>query len=190
MGVGALLLGGAGCAEPAPADFTARYVGPPAPFLAPPIPQSDPIEVGRDLLAAGEAELALVLFQEALAADPRSYEAMLGLGVASQRLGRMAQAERFFEQAVAVAPENAMAWNNLGVTRYERGNFFGAREALRTAFALDGGRSRQIQTNLTITEFVVPDRVDLDAVQAEFQLVRTGDGTYQLLDQTKPAEDD
>ncbi|MEM8740510.1 MAG: tetratricopeptide repeat protein [Pseudomonadota bacterium] len=178
-----------GACEQPEAAYSSRYSGPPAPFLAPPIPQSDPVEVGRKLLAAGEAELALVRFQEALATQPSSVEALLGLGVASQQLGRLAQAEKFFVRAVDVAPENSMAWNNLGVARYNRGNILGARAALRTAFALDGGQTDEIRTNLTLVEFVSPDRVDVDAVSAQFELVRTGDGTYQLVDQTQPAED-
>lgn len=178
----------AGCA-PGPEPLQMSYQGPPAPFFAPPIPDSDPVEVGNRLMAAGEVELALRRFQEALAEDALSAPALLGMGVANHRLGRLVQARRFLEQAVEVAPDSIPAWNNLGVVRYSLADYYGARAALRTAFALDGGQSDQIRGNLMLVEHLLPTPVNADGVRTEFDLVRTGEGTYLLVDQTKPPQE-
>ncbi|RMH49283.1 MAG: tetratricopeptide repeat protein [Alphaproteobacteria bacterium] len=176
----AVMLALPGCAD-RPARLSALPDAPPPPLLAPPPAQVAPAEAGRRLLAAGEPELALRRFEEALLADPRSGDALVGAGVASFRLGRLVQARRFLERAVEVAPENAAAWNGLGVVLSALGNQHGAHEALRTAFALDGGRTPEIRTNLALVEHRLSQPVDADSVVAEFELRQTGAGVYRLI---------
>jgi Flp pilus assembly protein TadD len=170
------------------ARLSSTYTGPAAPFFAPPLPQSDPVEVGNRLLAAGEPEMALRRFEEALLANPRSADALVGVAAANHRMGRLAQARRFLEFAVEVAPDSVAAWNNLGVVRYGMADYPGARDALRTAFALDGGQSDDIRTNLALVEHLLPQPIDADSVVTEFEMQRTGDGTYRLVDRRKPPE--
>lgn len=177
----------AGCTPPAPPPGTPITEGPPAPFFAPPLPEVSRTEVGYRLLAAGENELALRTFAEALARDPVSPEILVGLGSASQRLGRLNQARRYLERAVEIAPGNVLAWNNLGVVRYGLAEYPASAEAFRTAFALDGARSDAIRQNLALAEQAATAPVDADRIAAEFQMVPAGGGRYLLLDRSRPA---
>ncbi|RMF40345.1 MAG: tetratricopeptide repeat protein [Alphaproteobacteria bacterium] len=183
--IAAILLGA--CAQPGEGRLL-RYSGPPAPLFAPPIPEQDPVAVGHRLMAAGEYELALRRYEEALVRDPGSVPALIGVGTANQRLGRLKRAEKFLVRAVELAPDSVAGWNNLGVVRYKLGEYKAAHAAFRTAFALDGGRSESIRRNLELARFRSPETVDIDRVASEFELVRRGDGTYLLVDRKAAPE--
>lgn len=68
---------------------------------------------GRKALAADEYGLAIQQFQSALAAGETKAPALNGLGVAFAKLGRFDLAERYFQGAMAVAPEEARYRENL-----------------------------------------------------------------------------
>jgi len=70
-------------------------------------------EDGRRMLAAGQPGNAAEAFQRALASGEEIAPALNGLGVAYARLGRPDRAQRYFEQAVAVAPGDARFAENL-----------------------------------------------------------------------------
>jgi tetratricopeptide (TPR) repeat protein len=60
------------------------------------------------------------------------------LALCALRRGRLSEAERALEDAVARAPESKRAWRQLGIVRDRRGDLAGAIEALERAVALSG----------------------------------------------------
>ncbi|MGX7897065.1 tetratricopeptide repeat protein [Tsuneonella sp. HG222] len=104
-------------------------------------------ETGRQQLAAGNPGLAAETFQKALANGEAIGPAANGLGIAYARMGRPDLAKRFFEQALAASPENAMFAANL--ERLVDANRLAlaaqdARAAIKAASALD--REGRIET--------------------------------------------
>jgi tetratricopeptide (TPR) repeat protein len=94
------------------------------------------IDLVQALIAAGELDEA-----ERLAAVPsgdprRDAEIARHLGYAFQVGDRPAAAAAAYERAVALAPDDFQAWNNLGNARRESGDVDGAVEALARACAL------------------------------------------------------
>jgi Tfp pilus assembly protein PilF len=181
----------AACTPPeeaaAPADglFVPRPADPP-PLGTPRPREGTPVEMGFRHLAAGEPEQARLAFGEALLVEGPTVEALIGLGTASERLGRLAEARRVLERAVELDPDNPTAWNNLGIVRQRIGDWPGAREALRNAFALDGGRSDAIRLNLAMVEAQSPTPFDPDGAPVQFDLVETDGGRYLLIDRQPP----
>ena len=62
---------------------------------------------GRDQLAAGHYGLAIAQFRNAVLLDPQSAAAQNGLAVAYAQIGRTDLARRYFERAIAYAPDEA-----------------------------------------------------------------------------------
>jgi tetratricopeptide (TPR) repeat protein len=96
--------------------------------------------------ACAEARLikdwnALLAFSnESLQAKPEDALAMSWNGVALTHLGRLAEAEPMLRAAVAKAPANAEAWNNLGLCLNEKKAWAEAHEALDKALGLAPGQ--------------------------------------------------
>lgn len=80
---------------------------------------------GRAHLAAGRTGQAIEEFQKALAAGDEIGPAANGMGVAYVRLGQFEQAHRFFSEALAVDPKNAMYQANMA--RLMRSNLLAER---------------------------------------------------------------
>lgn len=68
---------------------------------------------GREQLALGQNGLAISSFRTALRDDPESAEALNGLAIAYDRIGRPDLARRYFELAIAKAPEEPKYNGNL-----------------------------------------------------------------------------
>lgn len=71
------------------------------------------IEAGRDQLREQNFGLAVSSFREALLAEPESAAANNGLGIAYASIGRDDLARRYFERALAFAPEDGSYRRNL-----------------------------------------------------------------------------
>lgn len=183
-----LLLALASCAGPG--ETGPRFARPPGAdrdteYFEPRPVNAAALAEGDRLLEAGAADAALRAYGEALRLA-YSADALAGAGAASFRLGRFREAERLLEAAVRLEPGHVRAWNDLGVVRHALGTHVAAREALRTAFALDGGRTDSIRQNLAMVESLVPEPVDLESVVTQFQVVRADEGKYLLVDRTQP----
>ena len=46
----------------------------------------------------------------------------LARGIAHHQAGRLSDAEQIYRQILATEPDNAQAWNLLGVTSFQRGD--------------------------------------------------------------------
>lgn len=66
------------------------------------------------LLGAGDVPGAMASFRRVLAEEPRSVDAMNGLGVTYDRMGRHDVARGWYEAALAVSPDDGAVLTNLG----------------------------------------------------------------------------
>ncbi|MEL6584974.1 MAG: tetratricopeptide repeat protein [Pseudomonadota bacterium] len=162
---------------------TESYSDDPTAFFGTPGEQAvvaDPTRSGHALMNAGEYALALRAFQRAVALNGPTPEALVGMGSASGKLGRLPQAERYLRAAVEEAPASVVAWNNLGVVLQERDDYVGAAAAFRMAFALDSGDNDLIRQNLN-SALLRQDRRDaVIGPEPANQLVPLGHGLYIL----------
>lgn len=91
--------------------------------------------MGRFLLKAGDPVKALAQFRQALAADPGSIEALNGMAVCYDRLGRYDVSRSFYEAALGLAPDDPMLLNNYGFSLFLQGDLDGAARYLGMAVA-------------------------------------------------------
>ncbi|MBF9034081.1 tetratricopeptide repeat protein [Rhodobacterales bacterium HKCCE2091] len=158
------------------------YEGPDAPSGTARLPDGvDGMVVGDRLMESGEYELALRAYLRAAAENGTDATVLIALGSANLQLGRLGQAEDFLRGAVEEAPEEPVAWNNLGVVLMEQGEFGEARQIFQRAFALDSGRSDAIRENLMLaiarmenSAYTGPEN------QYRYGLERRGGGRYLL----------
>ena len=145
-------------------------------------PDIDGLIVGHRLMAAGEYDLALQAYYRAAAEHGLNVDTMSAIGSANLLLGRLGQAEHMMRRAVEEDPTFAAAWNNLGVILMERGQISEAAQVFRRAYATDNGNSDQIRDNLRLALAKLEDPFyDAGQENDTFQLVRRGNGDYQLL---------
>ncbi len=144
--------------------------------------EEDGLVVGHRLMAAGEYELALRAYSRAATQQGLNPETLSAIGSANLRLGRLNQAERWLRQATDEAPNDPVAWNNLGVILMEQGRYAEASEVFRRAFATDSGKSDQIRDNLRVALAKLDSSTDgAENNNQQVQLVRRGTGDFVLL---------
>ncbi len=96
---------------------------------------------GRALAVKGDFDQAIVQFQSALEATPDSAEVHNDLAFALVRKGRADEAVAHFQKAVALKPDFAEAWFNLGVTEfYVQGKVADALAAWHSVLRIDPDR--------------------------------------------------
>jgi Flp pilus assembly protein TadD/4-amino-4-deoxy-L-arabinose transferase-like glycosyltransferase len=95
--------------------------------------------LGKVHLANGRPDLAAAEFREGVRANPADVDALVNLGVLSERQGRGEEALGWFLEARRVRPGSALVHNNLGVWYHARGRTGEALAALEKAVALDPG---------------------------------------------------
>ena len=145
----------------------------------------DGMIVGDRLMAAGEYELALRAYMRAAAREGIDPPLMIAMGSANLNLGRLGQAEQLLRSATQLAPEEPVAWNNLGVVLMEQGEYGEARSMFERAFALDSGRSDDIRDNLRTAMARMDQLLAIpqdDTPLADYDLERRGAGRYLLVD--------
>ncbi len=142
----------------------------------------DPVALGHRLMEAGEHELAIKAYTRAAIDTGMTAEILSGIGSAQLRMGLMGQAEKNFRRALEEDDSFVPAWNNLGITLYSRGVLGEAREAFRVAYALDSGASTEIRDNLRLLDAKLAQVVREEPVEADFKLVRRGNGLYLLVE--------
>jgi Flp pilus assembly protein TadD len=115
------------------------------------------LDLGRVFEKHGNYEAALMEYQQGLAAcekkwvgrnhSPDEALAHRRLGNVLDRLGRFAQAELHYKQAIRCSPRDPKVWNDAGYSYYLQGRWTDAERTLKTASKLAPEDSR-IQTNL------------------------------------------
>lgn len=81
---------------------------------------------------------AVKVYSEALRADPKNVEVLLGLGDAHQRGGQFAEAEVALKKCLDYAPDNAMAYHALGLTYFRSDRLNESMDAFEASLARDG----------------------------------------------------
>lgn len=104
-------------------------------LITPPAAPGDPYQRGKALLASDDAVGAVAAFRAALVADPQSVDALNGLGIAFDRLGRYDIARGYYDMALVLAPESPLVLNNLGYSLYLQGQDAAAIPVLQRALA-------------------------------------------------------
>lgn len=102
-----------------------------------PAGEGDPQATGRARLAIGDLPGALAAFRAALLVAPASVDALNGIGVAYDRLGRSDLARSFYDSALAIDPAAAAVLVNLGLSLTLQGDDRGAIPFLQQAGATD-----------------------------------------------------
>ncbi len=90
-------------------------------------------ERGKRELTSGRLGLAARHFLAALDQEPKSVEALNGLGAAFDRLGRFDLSARAYGRALAVDPDSVQTLNNMGYSFYLQGRYDLAVAYLRDA---------------------------------------------------------
>ena len=104
--------------------------------------ERDPGNVGASerlgllYLESRNDEAAERLLHAAVSGDPRRWRSYNGLGVLADRRGEYAAAERHYDQAHLLQPDNASIVNNRGYSHYLAGKLSAAEGDLRYAIAL------------------------------------------------------
>jgi len=89
---------------------------------------------------AGRTTEAEMLYNEAVAADPRCFRAFNNLGTLLEGRGALAEAEACYRRGLEVEPGAALLHYNLGHVLHRRGHLEEAIEAYRAAAAIEAGR--------------------------------------------------
>lgn len=76
-------------------------------------------DLARCLLIAGLTDEVETLYKDAVQRRPDCYLALHNLGEFYRRHGRLKEAQHYFRQVVAQAPESASAWTNLGAVAHQ-----------------------------------------------------------------------
>ncbi len=167
VAIGLALLGAGRADASAPAPGRGLPEG--TRLTAPQTAASDPYQRGKALLASGDLPGAVAALRAALAADPQSVDALNGLGIAFDRLGRYDIARGYYDMALALAPDHPLVLNNLGYSLYLQGQDAAAIPILRRALAATtAGGPGPAQRILTL----IADRMRTRVVASETALAR------------------
>lgn len=148
-----------------------------------PEPRGTYMDLGRQLLHAGQTELAKEAFIRSIRLEGMTAAALTGVGLSYERDGRLHDAQRYFERALVRAPQSVLAHNNLGAALYRQGEYNQAKQAFQAAFALSSGKSRIAQHNLSLTDLAIKRELaeSLPIAANPVPLQREGSGEYRLL---------
>jgi len=86
---------------------------------------------------AGKLGVAASTARRAQRLNPLSPDALVARATVAGLAGDNRGAERYYEQATKLQPENPATWYDLGIFRYIAGDLCGAYTALNAAYTLD-----------------------------------------------------
>lgn len=104
---------------------------------------------GKVSFANGDYGIAEQNFRKAVEVAPRDREAWIGLAASYDRLRRFDLADRAYEQANDLGPQDATMLNNIGYSMLLRGDLKQARRYFLKAYELDPGNP-MIQNNIEL----------------------------------------
>lgn len=105
------------------------------------------VTLGRIHNSAGQYDLALQEFQQALDLDPRDARAITGMAHADQDAGRLADAEAAFQKAINLRPGDWDGYNSLALFLQQQGKYPEAVVQYKQALALSP-ENAQVLVNL------------------------------------------
>lgn len=98
-----------------------------------PAAEGDAYQTGRGLLAIGDVTGAMAAFRQALLEAPQSVDALNGVGICYDRLGRYDISRGYYDSALAIEPNSPLVLNNLGYSLYLQGQHAAAIPILQRA---------------------------------------------------------
>lgn len=149
IGLGFVVLGLAGCTSTGK-----KYPEEPSQ----PAASTKPVEISKEARLrvaasfrdAGDYASALRLYQQAVAADPKDAEALVGMGDLYARLHAFDAARQSYEQALSAAPQNALALAGMGQALISQGQPEAALDFLTKAAAAQP-KSPRVLNSLGLT---------------------------------------
>jgi tetratricopeptide (TPR) repeat protein len=141
--------------------------------------------LGATLGELDRPDEALEAFDAALACDPASHQTVNNIGVLQRERGQLAASETAFRQVVALAPDLAFGYYNLGHTLFLQGRYQAALQAY-----VDGQRRDRDRNPVQATRLAMCRLASGDAAGALAELQRStealpGEYRRQLLDDTQ-----
>ena len=140
-------------------------------------------------LQAGNAAQALDGFRRAVRETPQSVDALNGLAVVYDLLGRFDQSRIYYEAALAIAPNSPLVTYNYGYSLYLQHEFGAARPLLTIAARSndDAAKSAAFHTLQLIVDAPTAVAVAAPMVAKQSWVERTSDGEQRLvLDKVAP----
>jgi hypothetical protein len=107
------------------------------------VSDSEGLSKGRMLFERGEYALAADAFRRAVRQNPESGDAYNGLAASYDQLGRYDLSRRYYELALAQAPEDGRILRNFARSMLSQGDRLTARKLMAEAAALDHARPAQ-----------------------------------------------
>lgn len=111
-------------------------------LLRDPLTPQEHVKLGTSYQEQGLRELAAKEFQAALGQQREYAPALVGLGNLSFEAGSLKEAEEYYRQALAVAPDDPSATNNLAMVYLSRGERLEEAELLARKALEQGGPLR------------------------------------------------
>ncbi len=111
---------------------------------------ADAYQTARGLLAIGDVPGAMSAFRQALVQSPQSVDALNGLGVSYDRMGRYDLSRTYYESALAIDPNAVLVLNNLGYSLFLQHDYMAAipilQRVLGSTDAAAGANARRLLT--------------------------------------------
>ncbi|MFK8113227.1 MAG: tetratricopeptide repeat protein [Rubripirellula sp.] len=100
--------------------------------------------------STGDFTKAMESYTKALESDANNAPALTSIARLHFRQAKYTEAVQYFQQAIAVSPQDAGLHNDLGLTLSKMGNHAGATQSLTTALSLAPGTSRYANNLATV----------------------------------------
>jgi Tfp pilus assembly protein PilF len=100
------------------------------------------IALARSLEKGGDSDRAIVLYNEAVTADPKRLDACLRLAALHELQGRTQESRQWYSKALALQPASADLYCNLGYSFYLQGDWAEASKHLEHALQLSPDHAR------------------------------------------------
>ena len=151
-------------------------------------------------VADPQLETAMRNYQSALEADPTNRHAHVGMYWANHELNNKAEAERWADDAVKIAPDDPYAHSAQGSARMEKSDYNGAVESFSRALAFQSNDSFALKGRALAYTYLdrlddantdMDRAIDLDRVNSEFRGspdVETGRTRFEDKIKSEPSE--
>jgi Flp pilus assembly protein TadD len=115
------------------------------------VSMTDPYDMGKAYLMAGQTGLAIDSFLKAVSKNPKSVQALNALAATYDDMHRFDLADHYYNAALEIDPHSAQTLNNLGYSYLLRGDYAAAKQYLDQSKKLAAGNST-VNANLALAE--------------------------------------
>jgi len=119
-------------------------------------------EYGKTLAAMGRAQESVSFLTRAQQLQPNDWTVYSALGVAYDQIGKQAEADRAYEQALVLKPGEPSVLNNYALSRMLAKDPEGAKKLMARAEIAGGASDEKIARNIKMVRDLVPEAADKD----------------------------